>query len=580
MTDKKFTDWLAEPGGGLYVTFTLPDPVVDANFHPCVYLRSLDDTSTTNPDFTTNCVLALAYTQPHGQNTRGEGVTVKTTANLLSITGDHIGSGQHIGFQQVMNGYGMGDFAGESRRLQYASGPIFGDEGSGWSSINYMIQLPFLDFTNVLTVPTPSAANTTTTQSITRSKDVQTITVASSAGISVGDWVVVNLEMPTGTPNTEAVQITAVGAGTISGKFRCNYASGVTIKGAMILIVDNTFRFGQDRVLINKSATPYTTGTVSTLHATSEFVGSGTTWTTAMLRYAIAVDNDDYTGSPFGVGAAKLRTWHQINARTDNTHINIHSFSVTGDTGYKGKVVTGSTYVIYPAVKILKVSGTMLICEPSNVAWSVGDVLEQAVCPYPDVQGFQYHMAHYTPNAGNLRGFMDVKNNGARAFDVGIMIRSEMKSSGGGDTIGWGVGYQAQGCAIGFQPTQCTTAAILLESFVNGSTDISGKISWNGPYIMPNSTNGGLELQTTTSGSGLSSGLLQAFSAAILSETNAKLVWPGSIAWGGYADITTMTAPAAPASGRGRLYVDLSGGKNRLMVRFPTGAVQQIAIEP
>jgi len=39
-------------------------------------------------------------------------------------------------------------------------------------------------------------------------------------------------------------------------------------------------------------------------------------------------------------------------------------------------------------------------------------------------------------------------------------------------------------------------------------------------------------------------------------------------------------APSAPAAGQGVLYFDESGGKIRLMVRFPTGAAQQIAIEP
>ena len=47
-----------------------------------------------------------------------------------------------------------------------------------------------------------------------------------------------------------------------------------------------------------------------------------------------------------------------------------------------------------------------------------------------------------------------------------------------------------------------------------------------------------------------------------------------------YADISSMTAPAAPAAGTARFYADTSGGKVRLMVIFPTGAAQQIAIEP
>ena len=50
---------------------------------------------------------------------------------------------------------------------------------------------------------------------------------------------------------------------------------------------------------------------------------------------------------------------------------------------------------------------------------------------------------------------------------------------------------------------------------------------------------------------------------------------------GGSVDIPEMTAPAAPAANTARLYVEDNGsGKTRLMVRFPSGAAQQIAIEP
>ena len=47
-----------------------------------------------------------------------------------------------------------------------------------------------------------------------------------------------------------------------------------------------------------------------------------------------------------------------------------------------------------------------------------------------------------------------------------------------------------------------------------------------------------------------------------------------------FFDIKEMTAPAAPATNEARLYVDDTGGKTRLNVRFPTGAVQVIATEP
>ena len=46
-------------------------------------------------------------------------------------------------------------------------------------------------------------------------------------------------------------------------------------------------------------------------------------------------------------------------------------------------------------------------------------------------------------------------------------------------------------------------------------------------------------------------------------------------------EFTEMTAPSAGATNNVRIYAeDNGGGKTQLVVRFPTGAVQQIAIEP
>ena len=48
----------------------------------------------------------------------------------------------------------------------------------------------------------------------------------------------------------------------------------------------------------------------------------------------------------------------------------------------------------------------------------------------------------------------------------------------------------------------------------------------------------------------------------------------------GYIQMSEMTAPAAPAADKGRLYLDVSATKTRLMILFQSGAAQQIAIEP
>lgn len=52
------------------------------------------------------------------------------------------------------------------------------------------------------------------------------------------------------------------------------------------------------------------------------------------------------------------------------------------------------------------------------------------------------------------------------------------------------------------------------------------------------------------------------------------------IALGSYIDGIEIADPAAPDTNHGRVYFRDTGGKTELVVRFPTGAIQQIAIEP
>jgi hypothetical protein len=50
---------------------------------------------------------------------------------------------------------------------------------------------------------------------------------------------------------------------------------------------------------------------------------------------------------------------------------------------------------------------------------------------------------------------------------------------------------------------------------------------------------------------------------------------------GGGVEMEEVTAPAAPATNKARLFVrDNGSGKTQLVVRFPTGAIQVIATEP
>lgn len=74
---------------------------------------------------------------------------------------------------------------------------------------------------------------------------------------------------------------------------------------------------------------------------------------------------------------------------------------------------------------------------------------------------------------------------------------------------------------------------------------------------------------------------LQALNGNVVLETTAggKVTIGG--ASGAMIEASEMTAPAAPAADKAYIYAEDNGsGKTRLMVRFPSGAAQQIAIEP
>ncbi len=72
-----------------------------------------------------------------------------------------------------------------------------------------------------------------------------------------------------------------------------------------------------------------------------------------------------------------------------------------------------------------------------------------------------------------------------------------------------------------------------------------------------------------------------ASSVAFGTDNKLKLDTSGNITTTGYIDATEISAPAAPAANGARIYAEDNGsGKTRLMVRFASGAAQQIAIEP
>lgn len=483
-----------------------------------VDINCTTDSTATDPQFTDENALQVGIHATHGQNNYNAHTQSKKTFLPFNTGGTFNAAGQRFGMGITINSYGMGDSACFSNLFHsFAGGPTNGDEGQCWAVVADMHQQSFLNVTTITSVPTQATLNTTTTQPITASKSIQTITVASSAGANVGDWVIVEQEVPATGINLESVQLTAVGPGTISGIFVCNHVSGVTITPALRLFVVSSFQMGQDRVLVNMSQPSYSTGTVTAPTGpgtTAAFTGSGTTWTNSMVGGnalnigAVTLANDDYTFTPFDSGANRLRSWYQIVQVTSPTNLVILSNSVAGDTSYKGKGCGAGAYVIRPCARVLRIihsGGTAtgeIICETSTSTWTVGDTVEQIICPYPDVTGFQYHLSSWT-NGGTYRGFMDIRNDGARTFDTCIYL-----GEGGGvvgqpsaDVNSWASGIQIDAhCNIGFRCTRASQLGLMLNSPANfgGITDSASRIGWDPTvglgYIGYNSTNIGPEV--------------------------------------------------------------------------------------
>jgi hypothetical protein len=394
-----------------------------------------------------NCV-ELAETVSQGLALYGGGTSAKFTYIPLLITANYAASGQKNIFGFIINCYGMSDCSAGQEFVTYAGGPISGDEGQAFENVSLLTQQPTLTTTTITSVPTATSCNTTVTQTVTASPSVQTVTVASTTGCNANDWVVLNTQGATGSPNQAAMQITGVGAGTISGIFRANMTSGSgTITPARVLNVGSTGTFGQDRVLVDHSGTTYATGTISSISGYT-LAGSATSWSNAMVGGSaknpgcVAMTADNYTGSPFSSGSP-LASWFEIISVNSATGLSIFSYSTSGDPTYQGKGPGSGAYEIQPCARVLLVvNTTQIVLNTNSFAWNAGDSIEQAIVPYADVTGHQWHLAGYT-NGGSFREGLDIRNVGARQFGSGILIDASQPS--GADSFSWGNGVAVQG---------------------------------------------------------------------------------------------------------------------------------------
>lgn len=531
----------------------------DPNNHYAVGFTCGTDSTTTNSNFSDENCVETTINGVDGQYSYGGGTNAKRTQIANNYTATFNAAAQRFAEAFTINCYGIGDCFRESTNVQYAGGDIAGDEGQGFASVSYLQQQNFLSLATVSAVAR-TTCNTTITQNVTGGPIGQVVTVASTTGCNVNDWVVLGQAVATGSPNFSAVQITGVSAGKLTGIFANNYTSGATVTPALVLTLDSTFQMGQYRALVDLSGTSYSTGTIASISG-GGLVGSGTSWAANMVGGSatnigcISQDADTYTGSPFnGSGAnGPLRSWYQITSVTDTTHLGIFSFSVAGDTSYRGKGPGAGGYKILPCASILYIGHSsnssdvtgQLILETTSTTWTVGDSVECIITPYPDVSGFQYQAIGYTPG-GNYRAWMNVTNTGARTFQNGFnLVGINMQTGGGADTVAWNQAFSASNTNVGLVLRQSHTAAINLFTAASGDAagDTSGEILWDSaaPYLKPNSTNGGMDFQLIGSGTG---GLLSSISDSVIGTGSSS-----SLTWSGVLGTTATTFTHLPTCG-------------------------------
>ncbi len=509
---------------GIDVVAVDPNVIGDDNDCRAVSIRATLNREGGNPQFTNRAALVVASTYKTGQNNYGSDAggaftQGKTSFFNLAMSATSYAAGQKFGMSNQLVDYGMGDCFLQTRGLTFAGGPVAGDEGQAYQSASPFQQQRHLALATVVGTPTKAAINTTITQALTPSKNAQTFTVASTTGVVVGDWVIIGHHSPNSSPTEEAMLVTAVGSGTISGKVYGNHSNGSTVKGATRITTDNAQQFfGEQRVVVNLDGASYSTGQVTNISG-GGFVGTGTSWTTNMVGGdannigAISLDVDTYSAYPFygsaGASNGPLRSWYQIlPAGLTTTALGIHSTSTAGDASYRGPgpvsgvSTTPTNYVVKPAVRVLRLIGNELICEPTTTVWSNGHKIECAICPYPDVSGYISDVSMWTPG-GSYRAYHDIRNGGARALDAAFQCRwySDAQTSNA-DQFSFNFGFAAYNCNYGLRVAAAVKGAMLLGggAALSGSeTDAGCRIWWHntgGAYIGPVQANlGALEIR-------------------------------------------------------------------------------------
>lgn len=182
--------------------------------------------SITTPNFSDMNCWQMFFNPSMGQGNYGPNPNYEAKKTFVGflMQNSYAGSGQKFGTSEQITCLSMSDCGADQKTITYAGGPIVGDENQGYTTQSYLTQPGNLTTTSVTSSsPTRTPCNTYITQAIVRSNTAQAFTVNSTTGCSVNDWVVLAQEPPTRGQSEQAMQITAVGTGTISGIVKNSY---------------------------------------------------------------------------------------------------------------------------------------------------------------------------------------------------------------------------------------------------------------------------------------------------------------------------------------------------------------------
>lgn len=484
---------------GVRWTYVNPNASADSTDLVGLHTVSHFDSSLADPLF--------AIQTPHfdelyawkGQNQYGGLTSAKQSFMNFDFRQICPAAGQSFIQANYMQKYGMGDAFISSDRLGLWGGAnVPGDEGQSYRTMHLTHGENIVTAT-ISSIPTPATINTTLTQNVVKSKTAQTVTVASTVGVSVGKWVTIDRGIVFVDQNTEAVKVTAVGAGTITGIFRANHNSGATVTPATVLVLSSGYQFGELRPIINRSATPVSAGTATVATLESLVVtGTGTNFTNGMVGGDATLPGyltflvDDFEGStPTGgnyyhSNGTQLKVYHPISSVSSTTALNIVRRNEANTVGYRGNAVgVASNYEIWPGARMLTFDysanptnwSNTIVLETNTFVWAVGNTVECAFSNSPVWTGELMRMTPIVAGGAYLGGYT-LENFGSCTIQSAFSANAHPSFLWPGNPAGlpsYGIGLSLYSTYTGIRLEYCKTQAMI----IGVGAGISGDINWS-----------------------------------------------------------------------------------------------------